>query len=126
MLKNGGAIGIVVEFNPDLALRDIGEHKQGRRQKEECIPEKLKVGEIYNFLKSGQRNYWLDGEVPLLITKGNQKLSRPIASILILEAVHFKQDSQTWTRGRYKVLEVFKDEKVYFESYARVGERDDA
>ncbi len=117
-------MGIAVEFNPDLALRSIYEYKAGRRKIEECLPEKLKVGEIYNFLKSGQRNYWLDGEVPLLETKGNQKLSRPFASIIILEAVHFKENAEIWTKGKHQIVEVFNGDKIEFESYARVGERD--
>lgn len=117
-------MGIVVEFNPDLALRNINEYKKRVRKIEECIPEHLTAGRIYKFLKSGQRNYWLDGELPLLETKGNQKLSRPIASIVIMEAVHFKDKKDTWTKGKYKVIEVFKDKDIKFESYARVGERD--
>jgi len=116
-------MGIAIEFNPDLALRNISEFKKGNRKKEECLPENLEVGKIYDFLKSDQRNYWFDGELPLLETKGNAVLSRPIASIIILEATHFKNQGQVCTKGKYKVVEVFKDEKVYFESYARVGER---
>lgn len=117
-------MGIAVEFNPDLALRNIKEYKSGKRKIEECIPKNLKAGKIYNFLKSGQRNYWLDGELPLLETKGSQKLSRPIASIIILEATHFNDKKGTWTKGKYKVAEVFNDNEIKFESYARVGERD--
>lgn len=116
-------MGIAVEFNPDLALRNIKEYEEGKRRKEECIPINLKAGKIYNFLKSGQRNYWLDGELPLLETKGNAKLSRPIASIIILESTHFKDKDGTWTKGEYKVVEVFNDNEIKFESYARVGER---
>ncbi len=55
-------MGIAVEFNPDLTPRNYNEHKEGRRKIEECLPEKLGEGKIYDFLKSGQRNYWLDGE----------------------------------------------------------------
>ena len=40
-------MGIKIEFNPDLALRDISEHKKGNRKIEECIPEKLEEGKIY-------------------------------------------------------------------------------
>lgn len=116
-------MGIAIEFNPDLALRNISEFKKGNRKKEECLPESLEVGNIYDFLKSDQRNYWFDGELPLLETKGNAVLSRPIASIVILESTHFKDKGKVYTKGKYKVVEVFKDDKVYFESYARVGER---
>ena len=117
-------MGIAVEFNPDLALRNISEFEKGRRKKEECIPADLKVGKIYPFLKSGQRNYWLEGELPLLETKGNAKLSRPKASIIILESTHFMDGNTAWTKGKYKVVEVFKGDDIKFESYARVGKRE--
>lgn len=117
-------MGIVVEFNPDLALRDIKEYKSGKRKKEECIPEKLETGKIYSFLKKDQRNYWLFGEIPLIETKGNQILSRPIASIQIIEATHFCHENQMFTKGKYKVIEVFKNDDIYFECFDRVGTRE--
>ena len=113
-------MGIIIEFNPDLALRNYSEFQKGRRRKEECIPRKLEVGKSYPFLKSGQRNYWLDGELPLLETKGEGKLSRPIASILIQEVTHFRKNGENYTKGKYKVTEVFKDDKIHFESYAKL------
>lgn len=116
-------MGIKVEFNPDLALRNISEHKNGNRKIEECIPDPLEEDEIYSFLKTDQRNYWLHGEIPLLETKGNEVLSRPKASIVILEATHFVENKVSYTKGKYKVVEVFKDDKIYFESYERVGIR---
>ncbi len=116
-------MGIEIEFNPDLALRSFSEFEKGNRKKEECLPEKIEAGKVYDFLKSGQRNYWLHGELPLLETKGNAVLSRPIASIIIEEATHFLSNGENWTKGKYKIVEAFKDNKIYFESYARVGER---
>lgn len=116
-------MGIKVEFNPDLALRDISEFKKGNRKIEECIPENLEVGKIYNFLKKDQRNYWLMGEIPLIETKGNEILSRPKASIIILEVVHFIENGAIYSKGKYKVMEVFKDNKIYFEGMDRVGAR---
>lgn len=113
-------MGIEVEFNPDLALRNIVEFKKGKRRKEECIPEDLKAGKIYNFLKKDQRNYWLFGEIPLLETKGNQILSRPKASIKILEAVHFLNKGEIWTKGKYKVIEIFDGNDIKFEGFERV------
>jgi len=113
-------MGIQVEFNPDLALRDISEFKAGNRKQEECIAENLKSGEVCEFLKAGQRNYWLHGEIPLLETKGNEELSRPIASIIILEATHLLIENKLFTKGKYKVIEVFSDDKIHFESYARI------
>lgn len=116
-------MGIRVEFNPDLALRDISEIKNGRSP-EECFPEKLEAGKVYNFLKKDQRNYWMFGEVPLIETRGGEKLSRPRASIRILEATHFVKDGDMWTRGKYEVVEVFHDENIQFEGLWRVGHLD--
>jgi hypothetical protein len=122
-------MGIKVEFNPDLALRDILEFKKGKRKKEECIPEKLKKGAVYNFLKSGQRIFWLNedkfwgnGQLPLCKTQVNEKLSRPIASIKILEVTHFLRDKEILTRGKYKVIEVFdeNDPKIHFEACKKI------
>ena len=100
-------MGIQVEFNPDLALRNIEEFNKGNRKKEECIPEDLKAGKTYGFLKKGLRNYWLLGEIPLVETKGNQQLSRPLASVIIIEATHFLLEGEQYTKGRYKVVDVF-------------------
>lgn len=114
------SMGIQVEFNPDLALRNISEHKNGNRKIEECVPENLEEGKIYNFLKSGQRNYWLEGEIPLVRTNGSQNLSRPLASVMILEATHFMHEGKAWTKGKYKVIEVFQDGNVHFDGFAKV------
>lgn len=113
-------MGIVTEYNPDLALRDISEFKNGNRKKEECIPEDIKAGEVYDFLKKGQRVYWFLGEVPLVETTGNQNLLRPKASVLILEAVHFLDNGEVFTKGKYKVMEVFNDDKVHFDGFAKL------
>lgn len=122
-------MGIKVEFNPDMALRNISEYKAGRRKIEECIPEKMETGKVFDFLKSGQRLYWLDdsefwgnGQLPLCETSGGEKLSRPLASIKILEVTHFLADSEVWTRGKYEMVEVFDkdDEKINFEACKRV------
>jgi len=75
-------MGIKVEFNPDLALRDISEYEKGNRKIEECIPEPLEEGRIYDFLKKDQRNYWMHGEIPLIVTKGGEVLSRQGKRIL--------------------------------------------
>ncbi|MCX6763854.1 MAG: hypothetical protein NTZ97_03965 [Candidatus Moranbacteria bacterium] len=113
-------MGIQVEFNPDLALRNISEYKKGRRKKEECIPENLKKGKIYPFLKKDQRLYWLHGELPLVETTGNQNLSRPKASVMILEATHFLNKKEVFTKGKYKVVEVFKDNKIHFDGFTKL------
>jgi len=116
-------MGIQVVFNPDLALRNITEFKKGNRKIEECIPDKLEEGKTYPFLKKDQRNYWLFGQIPLIETKGNEILSRPIASITILEATHFVKNNIIYTKGFYKVISVFKDNEIHFECFDPVGTR---
>ncbi len=116
-------MGIQTEYNPDLALRNNEEFRSGRRKREECIPENLKVGQNYPFLKQGQRNYWLEGELPLVETKGESVLSRPLASIIIIEATHFLRDGKPWTKGTYKVIEVFnkEDTHIHFDGFRKVN-----
>lgn len=113
-------MGIKIEFNPDLALRNIAEFKNGNREIEECIPENLEAGKIYPFFKKEQRVYWFYGEVPLLETQGSQILSKPKASIVILEAIHFLKNGEACTRGTYKVIEVFNDDKVHFDGFNKI------
>jgi len=116
-------MGIQVEFNPDLALRNISEYDEGRRTLEECIPENLEIGEIYPFLKKGQRVYWFDGEMPLCETTGNGNLSRPLASIVMIEAIHkirsYQSEEQIVTEGLYLVKEVYdrNDPTIHFEGW---------
>lgn len=110
-------MGIKVEFNPDLALRRFG---TSGRLEEECIPKKLEEGMVYDFLKKGQRNYWLDGEIPLVETKGNEQLSEPLASIIILEATHFKKDNEIYTKGKYKLIKIINFEEIYFSGVNKI------
>ena len=116
---------IQVEFNPDLALRKIGKRESEAMAVEECIPEDLEKGKTYPFLKSDQRNYWIHGAIPLIETKGNEILSRPKASVKILEATHFLRDGKIYTKGLYEVLEVFSDKEIYFECFDPIGKRKD-
>lgn len=122
-------MGIKVEFNPDLALRNISEYKNGRRKIEECIPENLEAGKIYDFLKSGQRLFWLsdsefwgNGQLPLCETSGKEELSRPLAGIKILEVTHFLENGEIWTKGKYQVIEIFdkNNPKIHFEGCKRI------
>jgi hypothetical protein len=112
-------MGIVVEFNPDLALRNASERAGGRREESECIPEPLLVGKVYPFLKKGQRNYWLFGEIPLLETDGTT-LSLPLASIVILEATHMLKGEEIYTQGTYKIIEVFTQNELRFNGFAKL------
>lgn len=113
-------MGISVEFSPELALRNFEQFKAWNCRKEECIPEKLEVGKEYEFLKRGQRVYWLEGECPLVETKGNGVVSRPKASIIITEIRHLVEEGKIATRGKYRVIEVFNDDKIHFESCQKV------
>ena len=110
---------ILVEYNPDLALRDISMYESEARLYEECVPKVLKIWEVYNFLKKWQRNYyfWDLAPIPLLKTEWNQLFSRPFASIKILEATHFLKNGEVWTKWKYKVVDVFdvNDPKIHFE-----------
>lgn len=115
-------MGIIIEVNPDMALRDISEFKNGNRKKEECIPEKLESNKQYNFLKKGHRVYWYDGEVALFRTEGTyESFSRPLASIRIIESTQFLQKGEKWTKGKYLVTEVFTDDKIHFESCKKIS-----
>src|SRR3989304_7756743 len=113
-------MGIIVEFNPDLALRDWSEFQKKRRKKQECIPQKLQTGKIYDFLKKGHRNYWLMGECPLVKIKGQGNLSRPIASIIILEATHLLIKNEPYAKGKYKVIEIFDDDQIHFDGFTKI------
>ncbi len=110
-------MGIKVEFNPDLALRDISEYEQGRRKIEECIPKQLAENKVYDFLKKDQRLYWLHGELPLRETKGGEVLTRPKASVQILEFTHYKSGQELYTKGRYKVVKILDEQDDYFDGY---------
>ncbi len=116
-------MGIPVEFNPEMALRSFSEYQKGNRKKEECLPEKIEQGKTYSFLKEGQRNFWFFGEVPLAETKGEGKLSLPLASVQILEATHFFDNGKVFTKGTYLVTEIFdpKDSSIRFERYNKIS-----
>jgi hypothetical protein len=113
-------MGITVEFNPDLALRNTKAIKQDHRLKDECIPSPLETGKTYSFLKHGQRFYWLHDELPLVETEGEGKLTPPIASIIILEVTHFKEDGEVMTKGKYKVIKVLEKGEIYFNGINKI------
>lgn len=105
---------ICIEYAPELVLRNFSEYENKRREKEECVPENLKKNEIYNFLKQGQKAYWLEGEQALLEKYKDGSLSKPIASIQILEVVHFVKDGQLFSKGKYKVIRLISKGEIYF------------
>lgn len=114
-------MGIQIEFNPDLALRA---YNTPNRSPEECLPSKLEIGGVYEFLKKGYRTYWVEGAVPLYETKGNGDLSRPLAAISIHEPRLVRDDAlDLWTHGIYVVHALFDptDTSVYFEGMSWLG-----
>ena len=113
-------MGIQVEFNPDLALRNFAEFKNGNRKFEECIPENLEVGNVYSFLKKDQRLYFMHGEVTMLETSGNQNLSQPKANVIMLEVTHFVDNDVVFTKGKYKVVKVFRDDGLKNEENSKI------
>jgi hypothetical protein len=113
-------MGIIVEFNPDLALRNVSAIISEHRKAEECILTPLITGKIYDFLKKGQRFYWLHDELPLVETEGEGKLSPPIASVIITEVTHFKENNQIFTKGKYKVIKVLAPGEIYFNGINKI------
>jgi hypothetical protein len=113
-------MGIIVEFNPDLALRNITAIEKDHRKPEECIPVPLTAGKNYDFLKHGQRFYWLHDELPLVETQGEGILSPPIASVIILEVTHFKENGGIMTKGKYQVIKVLKPGEIYFNGINKI------
>jgi hypothetical protein len=115
-------MGISAEYNPDLCLRSFEEFLQGKGVAEECLPRLLDSGKTFPSLKNGQRHYWLENEIPLRITTGNGQLSRPIASVQIIQVTHFMKDGRVHTRGEYKVVEVYDptDKSVHFDGLKKI------
>jgi len=107
-------MSINMKFAPDLVLRNFSEFKNGFKKKEECIPLNLECNQIYEFLKSGQRAYWLEGEQPLLEKTEDGKVSPPKASVIILEVTHFLDNGEIYTKGKYKVIKIINDNEIYF------------
>ncbi|MFH1358319.1 MAG: hypothetical protein ABIH37_00350 [archaeon] len=112
-------MSIIAEYCPELCLREFGFLG---RESEECLPENLEINNVYKFLKKGQRHYWLMGEIALRKTKGNQDFSRPVASVIILEAIHYIKDGEVWTKGTYKIIETYNPEDtiVHFETTDKI------
>jgi hypothetical protein len=115
-------MGIAVEFCPDLCLRSLEDAVRKERKANECLPQVLDEGVTYDFLKEGQRNYWMLGEIPLRLTEGNGVLSRPVASVILSEVTHFLNEGKVWTRGKYTVKEVYgpNDKKIHFDGLEKI------
>ena len=108
-------MGIQVEFNPDLALRDISHHREGKRSLEECLPKLLREGATHHFKKKGQRNYYFLEPVPLLETK--EINDYPPSSRRYYSGSNSLLKRIMYTKGRYRIEKVFDPAslEVYFE-----------
>jgi hypothetical protein len=113
-------MGILAEYNPELALRDRSLFERNECREDECVPEPLVAGKSYPFRKRGQRLYWLLGEVPLIKTDG-KTLSLPLASIILTKAEHVVVENEVWTTGTYEVVEVFSDDAPHFNGFAKIS-----
>ena len=98
-----GGVLIDVEFNDCLALRILG---TSCRKEEECTRPNMKPGDVYDFIKDGWRIFLQERNIPLVITEGNEKLSKPIAEITIMRATHYIDRGETRTTGAYMVRRV--------------------
>ena len=60
--------------------------------------------------------------MPLIETRGNNQLSKPVASIKITEVTHFLIDGEPYSKGRYEVIDTFdpKENKVHFNGFSRI------
>jgi hypothetical protein len=101
-------MGLEIEFNTLLVLRNMSEFHEGTRKKEECIPSDLEKEVSYSFLKSGQRIYPLMKEMALLETR-NGNLSDPVAKIILTEINHMVYEEKLYTRGTYQVVNIIDD-----------------
>ncbi len=105
-LRYRTAIGktiVDVEFNDCLALRASN---TSNKREEECIHEKMKQGDIYDFTKHGWRVFPQEHEIHLVITNGNETLSAPIAHVTIMRATHYLEKSEMRTTGAHKVEKI--------------------
>lgn len=93
----------LVEYNSYLVLYPYG--TQGKSA-EECLPEELEVGKIYEFLKKGYQNYEIGKAVPLFDKMHvlNMTPPRPIAAVSILTPTPILNESnEIWTSVFYGV-----------------------
>lgn len=47
-------------------------------------------------------------------------LSVPKASIIILEATHYKIDDKNYTKGKYKLIKIIKEGEIYFNGINKI------
>ncbi len=49
-----------------------------------------------------------------------ENLSKPKASILILEATHFRENNKNYTKGSYQVVKIIPDGEIYFNGINKI------
>lgn len=99
-------MGVPVEFNAVLALRDAAESINEQRHVDEYLPDHPKVGQEYGFRKCGQRIYQLGVPLSLLTTAGDNKTMQKVGTAVIIEARHIMEEDHVLTIGRYRILKL--------------------
>ena len=92
-----------IKYDSNLCLR---RHGTPDRSFMENLPKDLVMNRTYYFLKTGKREFFIEGKIPLRETDGNGNLSRPLANVRIPEYTHFLKDGEVYTRGEYVILEI--------------------
>lgn len=102
-------MGIQVEYNDVLALREWGDEE---RAEVETIPPDLKEGDTYDYRKNGYRILPLMKAIPLVQTKGGQKFEKVVALVCI-QNITVEADpmgDRIFTFGQYRVIKILDQE----------------
>ncbi|MEK6824894.1 MAG: hypothetical protein AABX12_05155 [Nanoarchaeota archaeon] len=96
-------MGVLIEFNWVLALRPNNDSNRRVRDISELLPSELVSGKLYSFRKSGFRIYPLDQTMALCETQGSNRLSDPLAFVMVREYTHKREGGKDVTEGKYLV-----------------------
>lgn len=96
-------MGVLAEFNWVLALRTNNDSNRRTRDIAELLPLELIHGKIYSFKKNGFRIYPLDQSMALCETLGGNRLSDPLAMVMVREYTHRRESGQDVTEGKYMI-----------------------
>lgn len=98
-------MGISVEYNDVLALRESGDTERTER---ETIPVNIQEGVVYTYQKDGYRIFPIGKVIPLVVTQGRQQFTR-VAALVVIGRVSVDLDpcdSQSVSCGWYRVIKV--------------------
>ena len=94
--------GSEMEYNTILALRH---NKSPDRKPEECLPDIIKEGFFYKFLKDRYRIFPIGRQIPLVKTEGEGRLSDTLAQVIITQQTQYMLGGNIFTKGEYVVTE---------------------